>query len=93
MELRKFIISIVTKYNGEGFKEADADAEKLRRSSKRAAGATDELDRSLGESERAAAKAAVAERQLAKETERAAKALESAEARSKAQFGVSRAYA
>jgi hypothetical protein len=80
MELRRFIISIVTKYNGEGFKEADADAEKLSRTSKRAAGATDDLDRSLGESERTAAKAAVAERQLAKETERAAKAAEKAAA-------------
>ncbi len=80
MELRRFIISVITKYNGAGVKEADDDLEKLRRSSKHASGATDELDRTLGEMGKAAARAAVQERQLAKETERAAKAAEKAAA-------------
>lgn len=84
MQLRKFVISIVTKYSGDGFKEADRDADRLKRSSERAATATDGLQRSTTSAGRAASKAAAAERQLAAETERAAKASKrAAEARAR----------
>lgn len=80
MLLRKFIISLVTKYNGEGFKKAEDDARKLARTAERASTSTEKLGRSTGSAGRAATKAAASERQLARDTERAAKAAERAAA-------------